>query len=439
MLKPGGRLLAFGSTRTYDLLVIAIRFAGFVPEDTVCWLYGSGFPKHKSKLKPAHEPIVVAWKPDTTATPLNIDAARIGMSDDDFAEYKAKQESFKGKVGSNVYGGNALLPSRTLNEYRIETKGRWPANVALTHHESCQEIGTKRVKGTNPSNDRRTNNAGYDGGWIAGDDPRTGYADADGRETVTAWDCHESCPVYLLDQQSGERRAGERPARAFSQPGANGTMNSGWHGPDSGVRVVLDTGGASRFFYCAKSSRAERNAGLAGLPEQAAGSLNLRTDEHSHRNGMNTAPAANGHPTVKPIALMAWLIRLIAKPGDTVLDPFCGSGSTGCAAVQCGVTFVGIEIDPAYLAIAERRIAHWTPTVPAFGQIEVQSEPSMTSIIGMRFLPRCPEHGEKRNGNVSTYRCGCKYVFDNNAHLVRHEPTITDLPLFASVTQEAAV
>jgi site-specific DNA-methyltransferase (adenine-specific) len=105
---------------------------------------------------------------------------------------------------------------------------------------------------------------------------------------------------------------------------------------DGGPAIEGDSGGASRFFYCAKTSRAEREAGLEGF--------DLRT---------------NHHPTVKPINLMGWLTRLVTPPGGLILDPFLGSGSTGCAAVLEGFDFLGIEGEPEYVAIAEARIAFW--------------------------------------------------------------------------------
>jgi DNA modification methylase len=130
------------------------------------------------------------------------------------------------------------------------------------------------------------------------------------------------------------------------------------------ANVVLDEeaagllGGPSRFFYCAKASRSERNAGLAGMPTRSVGSLNMRTDAHAHATGNETDPAKNHHPTVKPVALMRWLVRLITPLGGMVLDPFMGSGTTGIACVLEGMAFTGIEQDAEYLEIARRRIAH---------------------------------------------------------------------------------
>jgi site-specific DNA-methyltransferase (adenine-specific) len=129
------------------------------------------------------------------------------------------------------------------------------------------------------------------------------------------------------------------------------------------------SGGASRFFpvfhYQAKASRLERDAGLSGMALKPAGSLNMRTNAHAHRVGNQTQPRANNHPTVKPVALMEWLIRLVTPLGGVVLDPFTGSGTTGVAAMQRGFAFIGIEREPEYHAIATARLEHAIKRVPA--------------------------------------------------------------------------
>jgi site-specific DNA-methyltransferase (adenine-specific) len=111
----------------------------------------------------------------------------------------------------------------------------------------------------------------------------------------------------------------------------------------------------SRLFFCSKVTRAEREAGCEQLP---AAELNLFP--HAQRGGPAPAPARNPHPTVKPIELMRWLVRLGCPPRGVVLDPFCGSGSTGIAARLEDRLFLGIEREPDYVAVARARIAHWT-------------------------------------------------------------------------------
>ena len=109
-------------------------------------------------------------------------------------------------------------------------------------------------------------------------------------------------------------------------------------------------------FYVAKARKKDRNEGLDDLEVRPAGSLNMRTDEHSIANGMDTKPAQNFHPTVKPTSLMEYLIKLVTPPNGTVLDPFTGSGSTGKAALLNGFKFIGIELTEEYLPIIEGRL-----------------------------------------------------------------------------------
>lgn len=138
-------------------------------------------------------------------------------------------------------------------------------------------------------------------------------------------------------------------------------------------------GGASRFFattewaaiddvipflYEAKAARAERNAGCEQLAEKPL--LWSSGDENPgsfQADGTNRA-ARNNHPTVKPVALMRWLVKLVTPPGGTVCDPFVGSGTTGIAALAEGFTFVGIEKNADYLTIARARILHAVDGMP---------------------------------------------------------------------------
>ena len=141
--------------------------------------------------------------------------------------------------------------------------------------------------------------------------------------------CVEDCPVRLLDEQSGELKSGQPGVRR--KPHAAGNIGSGL--APTGVTEVgyADSGGASRFFYQAKPSTKEHSLGL---------------------------PDRNTHPTVKSIALMRHLIRLIAAPGSLILDPFTGSGSTAIAAIEEGCNFVGIEQDPQHAETARLRAQH---------------------------------------------------------------------------------
>lgn len=353
VLKPGGHLLAFGGTRTSHRLVCAIEDAGFEIRDTIAWMYGSGFPKSLdvskaidasaghlrgqrgevisgngamsgpnyertvkgdpvtataaawqgwgTALKPAYEPIIVARKPLDGTVAANVLEHGTGALNVDGcrigtdAQHKAKCESVVG-LDSNR-NGVAYGEWTGERESSWTPAGRWPANVVLDEEAA-----------------------------------------------------------RLLDEQTGTLHSQDPVTRrsASVTTGVTGFTTNPWS-----VQYA-DSGGASRFFYVAKASSAERNAGLDGLDAQ-------RVHRYSTR-GAGTLPQQtpavgtverNIHPTVKPIALMRWLVRLVTPPGGTVLDPFAGSGTTGIAAALEGFEFVGIEREPEYAAIADARIAWW--------------------------------------------------------------------------------
>lgn len=324
VLKPGGHLLAFGGTRTYHRLTCGIEDAGFEVRDCLMWLYGSGFPKSQASLKPGWEPILLARKPGPGL--LNVDACRIGLATKDsiFTKHPHTRGGF-GHAGATVYGASKGAPVYD------PTAGRWPANVVLTHGEGCQQVGTRKVAtaGWNISAPKDRPKLGrsvyaqdaYSRAMVA--TGRQPYADPDGTETVPAWDCAEGCPVALLDQQSGEcRSAGLYPTSYSNSAGYGGGVGR-VQGP-----LYADQGGASRFFYTAKADASERVT----------------------VNGVS-------HPTVKPLALVRWLVRLVTPPGGTVLDPFAGSGTTGEAAILEGFDYLLVEEHEPYLPLIAKRIA----------------------------------------------------------------------------------
>ena len=323
-------------------------------------------------LKPAYEPIVVARKPlagtvaanvlEHSTGALNIDGCRVefaGAADEAESKDKNRHADFGTQHGGNaVYGDYSMLGDRD----NCDPPGRWPANVVLTHSDECELVGTREVRGDGnttgvTARERGDDFSGYEGGW---DDSRPGSPSVPKLETVELWECADDCPVRLLDEQSGiSRSSGTAGGRAVGK--ATDVYEQGWSGAiEAGTQIGLgDVGGASRFFYCAKTSRAERNAGLDDFEkkpllwssgEQSPGTFQAEGTEKAARNP---------HPTVKPINLMRWLIRLATPPGGTVLDPFLGSGTTGCAAALEGVSFVGVELDPDYFEIAKARIAFW--------------------------------------------------------------------------------
>jgi site-specific DNA-methyltransferase (adenine-specific) len=376
VLKPGGHLLAFGATRTYHRMTVAIEDAGFDIRDSLHWVYGSGFPKSLdvskaidkmagaerevvgskvtgkartdegwnggqqevpvtapatdaarqwsgwgTALKPAHEPIVVARKPlvGTVAGnvlaygtgALNIDGCRVGTSD----ELGRPQ----GTMPQPMDWGNESPGGRYVSTGN--PAGRWPANLVFTHAADCGD------------------------------------------------ECVAGCPVMELDGQSGALK----PATSRTNRGDRSPFTTGTAALERDDVYQDGGGGASRFFtvtewdptadvppfrYVAKPSKRERNAGLDGLPGKREADR-AKADGVGGDNPRNRSNAAkvNHHPTVKPVALMRWLVRLVTPPGGTVLDPFAGSGTTLIAATLEGFDAIGIEMTDDYLPIIEGRVA----------------------------------------------------------------------------------
>jgi site-specific DNA-methyltransferase (adenine-specific) len=163
--------------------------------------------------------------------------------------------------------------------------------------------------------------------------------------------------AVALDGQSGERKSG-----GGNKGGRNETAFFG-SGSNYNANYEASTGGASRFFYTAKASKSEREAGLYYDEWQPAG---ITTSEVINK-GSGFPLRANHHPTVKPLSLMRYLVRLVTPKGGKVLDPFMGSGSTGCASVIERFHFVGIDITPEYVAIAQKRIDYYAAISPLEG------------------------------------------------------------------------
>lgn len=310
VLKPGGHVLAFGGTRTYHRLACAIEDAGFEIRDQIGWLYGSGFPKSHNQhgdwdgwgtaLKPAWEPIVLARKPLVGTVATNLAAHGVGAINID--DCRVPGEPWTAHRAT----GLAATKFFTEGEASVIDKephdlGRWPANII---HDGSDEV-------------------------------IEAFPDANGQQGY-------------VGPEHGDRAS-------------KGIYGDFGPRPPSPPRVEADKS-AARFFYCAKASRADRDAGLALFDTQAvdmlAGHRSRRMDEIKRPDGAAPATGKNTHPTVKPTDLMRYLCRLVTPPGGTVLDPFMGSGSTGKAAVMEGFQFVGIEREAEYMPIAAARIAY---------------------------------------------------------------------------------
>ena len=332
VMKPGAMGWVWALPRTAHWTATACEDAGFAVRDVLMHVFGTGFPKSRSLLKPAAEHWILIKAPGDLQE-LRIEENRIGVS--------KRVPGSPPKAANLTYGARPASAAEESTAGYDAATGRWPANFALSHEDMCVQVGTRKVKTSDPRRADGSVNCGLGTtgiyGGVADPDAKMNkprYCDADGTETVEAWQCVEGCPVRMLDEQSGESKSGiER------LPRGTGGMWTGKTNTPCGPQYG-DKGGASRFFYVAKPSTKERSA---GLPEGAR----------------------NVHTTVKSVALMRHLVSLIAAPGQLVLDPFTGSGTTGIAALKQGCRFVGIEQSEEYCEIARRRIMHHAGTIPA--------------------------------------------------------------------------
>jgi hypothetical protein len=170
----------------------------------------------------------------------------------------------------------------------------------------------------------------------------------------------------------------------FSQRGqsSNTEQPSGWKTSKRELAEYKgDSGSAARFFYCAKASRSERDAGCEGMESNTHTFLSGGLPDPRMNHEQNRNPIKNNHPTVKPIKLMQYLCKLITPPGGTVLDPFCGSGSTIVACKNLNFNAIGIDLSEDYLKIAKMRIENNESN-------ELENNVSKTSKIG----ETCLEH-----------------------------------------------
>ena len=314
LLKPGGHLLAFSASRNYHRMAVAIEDAGFEIRDQIMWIYGSGFPKSLNlgdgwgtALKPAHEPIVMAKKrlegtnkqnKDKYGTGgINIDECRIEGND---AKYPDTNPDFRdqGKKSKEAIGIDKLSFGQTQNVARkkVVRKSRSGDGVWTNENSGMKAEGTE----------------------FADADPRGRFPANvmhDGSDVVR--DIFPNTKTTYVSKHHANNRTTESAVGDLGHPG-----NQGFN----------DEGSASRYFYCPKTSKSERN----------------NADK-------------NTHPTVKPVELMKYLCRLVTPKGGVVLDPFMGSGSTGMAAKDEGFDFIGIEKDEEYFKICESRIGRFAP------------------------------------------------------------------------------
>jgi site-specific DNA-methyltransferase (adenine-specific) len=368
VLKPGGHILAFGGSRTWHRLAVAIEDSGFELRDSIAWLYGSGFPKSLDVSKAIDKAAgaqreVIGSK---MASPKGISGAE-SRSDTAAGAYggEAKLIDITAPATDDAKKwagwGTALKPA-----FEPVVVGRKPLVGTVAGNVLEWGVGGLNIDGSRIGTEERTN-AGMSSLGVMHDDnwqPKEVSNTVQGR-----WPANiilDPFTAELLDEQSGVS-----VSKASSRGvGLNGSavFGSGDAGFDS-VRGMNDSGGASRFFYVAKASKRDRNEGLDDLEGKEIGAKGnglaraCATCGASVLDGCDCPDRTfvnptrqNFHPTVKPTELMRYLIKLVTPAGGVVLDPFTGSGSTGKAALLDGYQFIGIEMTEEYLPIIEGRL-----------------------------------------------------------------------------------
>jgi site-specific DNA-methyltransferase (adenine-specific) len=383
VLKPGGHILAFSAARTYHHLAVTLEQAGFEIRDQIMWIYSSGFPKSQDIGKSIQRSMGVK---ETKAIPKDKQTKTAGFANNGAQEKDAwsGQTTVCTDPEAQAWSGwgTQLKPA-----HEPIALARKPIKLSIARNCQTHGVGALNIDAARIQ--------------VEGDDTRSGGSDG--------WDRVE-----------------------FSEAEPNKYNGDGYVPNEQGrfpSNVIGDIPDYQKYFYCPKVSRRERHIGFEQLPDaeplnspdqvrnhplwdpsigtnahrlkekirkshDPLGHLNLpdfsrKKDEDGNPvkdnsswmydpNGVDKIQDAtttantnvgNNHPTVKPIELMKYLIRLITPPGGVVLDPFNGSGSTGCAAVELGMTYIGCELDPKYVEIALKRIAAWNSDTTTFTEL----------------------------------------------------------------------
>ena len=366
ILKPGGHLLAFSGSRTYHRMAVAIEDAGFEIRDQVMWLYGSGFPKSMNvgkalDKKLGNERIKTGEKKTHSNKGIKQSEQRTAIGAGAFGQEVEEDVT----VGTTEWEGwgTALKPAHEpLVLARKPLSEKSVVDNVLNHRTGAINIDGCRVEGNDakyPDTNPDFRDQGRQSKENMGIDKLSfGQTENVKRKKVVRKSRDEN-GVWTNDN-SGMKAEGSEYADA--DPRGRFPSNIMHDGSDSIKKLFEDK---SRYFYCAKTSKAERNQGLDNFPiknKKGGGGTSNNVwyeddvNSASGKFGSEKAPSKNVHPTVKPIKLMKYLCRLITPKGGTVLDPFMGSGSTGMAAKEENFDFVGIEKEEEYFNIASARI-----------------------------------------------------------------------------------
>jgi len=334
VLKHGGFLLSFGGTRTYHRMVCGIEDAGFEIRDTIMWLYGSGFPKSLNigkqidKIEGNKREVIGE---ESIGTYKSLSKIRVEQG------YRKNLTTSSNKInitkGSSKWEGWGTALKPACEPIVVARKPLSEKNVAL----NVLKWGTGGIN--------------IDAGRIGTDNIKISIIQGENINKITRPDGNDNLTskgmgaygVGAIQKTIGQRiQQGRFPANIIL---------------DETIKLPE---GNQRFFYCAKSSKSERNFGCEGLEEKHSphGSYVGRdlSNPKVHLGGLQGGVARNNHPTVKPLALMEYLIKLVTPPQALVLDPFLGSGTTAIACQKLNRRWIGIEKEEDYIKIAKARL-----------------------------------------------------------------------------------
>ena len=355
VLKPGGYLLSFGGTRTFHRIACAIEEAGFEIRDTLMWLYGSGFPKSQNVG------LAIDKKNGVKSVDTGIESPNAGPNctkENTLYESGTVEKKFTIKQAQNEYAGygTCLKPA-----YEPIIMARKPVEGTVADNMLKYGVGGINIDECRVGDETVSiHNAPV--GTFAGGEHECG------NDTNSYRNSQARFPANVITDGSDEVKA--------NMPNTNGGNrnnfatrkedNSSYGGKAGTINTRNehdDEGSACRYFYCAKASKKDRDEGLEEFTLSKTTDGCIRNNQETARIfGANSSLRHNIHPTVKPTELMQYLIRLVVPRGGCVLDPFCGSGSTGKACMyenterNANYKFIGIEMTEEYLPIIVARI-----------------------------------------------------------------------------------
>ncbi len=340
-LLPGAPVLAFSGTRTAHRLTCGLEDAGLVIRDRLAWMYGSGFPKSHDiskaidKAAGAEREVVGESKYAANRTERDgsaLNAAHDGSLTEEGRRKITAPATDEAETWSGY--GTALAPSHEPVILAMKPKDGTFAENALKHGTAGLNIDGARVE-TDEDTSRPQGKDIKGGNWSG--DGGSSELTTGGHNGKGRWPANvvlDEAAAELVDEQSGVLQSGSLTAEQQRNGGFAGTKNAYGDAERGGQNEYeSNSGGASRFFYTAKASKSDRNAGLPPGEE-------------------------NTHPTVKPTDLMGWLLRLVEMPrANLILDPFCGSGTTLYVAQQMGLPAIGIDQDEESCELASKRLS----------------------------------------------------------------------------------